>query len=210
MPFKRYTSDDRMVDGPDANARAEAIESLQGAIPDRSARLRLPPRILARITGAGADSATYEWVGITWNSATSAYVDAGSVSHATHGDAREINGATDVAADTRVWLQQIDQADGDPLMIFQSPAAEAGPKVFPVEVAKTGGADGTDSTTATWTYTVASLTGTTLGTGVPVSRPRPNGSMAFGTTYGLAFYDADGDLVLWDAGEVEATTAECE
>jgi hypothetical protein len=76
---------------------------------------------------------------------------------------------------------------------------------FGVTVTKTGGSDGTNTTAASWVYTVAALDGTTLGTSIAVARTRPNGSMTYGTGYGLAFYAADGTLKLWDAGENPAT-----
>ncbi|MGC9260961.1 MAG: hypothetical protein ACP5I8_12930 [Phycisphaerae bacterium] len=87
----------------------------------------------------------------------------------------------------------------------------AGPAMFPVGVSKDGGADGTQTAPATWTYTVTSIDGlTTWGTQVPLARPRPNGSMLPQTTaaaFGMAFTDAAGTLRLWDAGEVQNTTA---
>jgi hypothetical protein len=76
-------------------------------------------------------------------------------------------------------------------------------RIFPVTVEKTGGSDGTKTSAASWTYTVKDLSGTELGTGVSVARPRPYGTVTFQastTGYGLAFYD-NGTLKLWDAGE---------
>jgi hypothetical protein len=87
----------------------------------------------------------------------------------------------------------------------------AGPILFPVRITKDGGADGTQSTPATWTYTVMSIDGVNAwGTQVPIARPRPNGSMIPQTAtpaFGLAFVDASGIPRLWDAGEVQNTTA---
>ena len=87
----------------------------------------------------------------------------------------------------------------------------AGPIIFPVRVSKDGGADGTASSPASWTYTVQSLDGaTTLDAGVALARPRPNGSMLTqnaSPAFGLAFFDSTAALRLWDAGEVPATTA---
>lgn len=86
----------------------------------------------------------------------------------------------------------------------------AWPAMFPVQVKKDGGADGTQTTPATWTYTVLSLDGgQTLGSLTPLARPRPNGSRVVQTAlpaFGMAFYSA-GQLMLWDAGEIPATTA---
>jgi hypothetical protein len=84
-----------------------------------------------------------------------------------------------------------------------------GSATFAVKVEKTGGSDGTSTTAASWTYTVKDLAGTSLGTAVAQSRPRPNGKMTFQTGssgYGTAFYDG-ATLKLWDAGEVEGTGA---
>ncbi len=82
---------------------------------------------------------------------------------------------------------------------------------FLVTVQKTGGSDGTQTAAASWTYTVKDLSGTvTLGTGVGVARPRSNGSMTAqsgSSGVGLAYYDASGNLQLWDAGEVPNTGA---
>lgn len=88
--------------------------------------------------------------------------------------------------------------------------------LFPVKVEKTGGTNGTNTTAASYTYTVRSIGwngtdgGTTLGTGVAVSRPRMNGAVTFqagSTGYGVAFMDGS-TLVLWDAGE-KLNTAGC-
>jgi len=83
--------------------------------------------------------------------------------------------------------------------------------VFAVQVSKDGGADGTATTPASWTYTVKTVDDSiTLGTGVVLARPRPNGSMVVwgaSPAFGLAFYDANGTLRLWDAGEIPATAA---
>jgi hypothetical protein len=72
---------------------------------------------------------------------------------------------------------------------------------FPVKVTKTGGSDGTNTTAASWTYTVKNLDDVELGTGVSLAKPRPYGKMTYGSSHGLAFYDG-ATLKLWDAGEV--------
>lgn len=87
----------------------------------------------------------------------------------------------------------------------------AWPAEFPVQVRKDGGIDGSQTSPATWTYTVLSLDGgQTLGSQVPLARPRPNGSRLVQTAvpaFGLAFFTTAGTLLLWDAGETAATTA---
>lgn len=86
--------------------------------------------------------------------------------------------------------------------------------VFPVKVQNDGGADGDDDDPATYTYTVRTIQwngtsgGAVLGTAVALGRPRPAGKVivqAGSQGYGMAFYDEDGALVLWDAGEIENT-----
>lgn len=80
--------------------------------------------------------------------------------------------------------------------------------MFAVSLTRSGGGDGTQTTPASWAYTVQSLDNSvTLGTNVSLSRARPNGSMiAAASGFGMAFFDASGNLRLWDAGEVPNTT----
>ena len=93
--------------------------------------------------------------------------------------------------------------------------------LFPVLVNKDGGNDGTSSSQANWTYSVWPLGAKEgddpIATEVEVVKPRPAGSLvpqfdedapaSFESEpmYGLAFTGQDGELVLWDAGEVEFT-----
>lgn len=76
--------------------------------------------------------------------------------------------------------------------------------LFAVDIESDGG-DGGDyesgSTPASWTYTVSSLAGEELGTGITPERPRPAVEMLEGGPIGVAYFDTDG-LHLWDAGEV--------
>jgi hypothetical protein len=70
-----------------------------------------------------------------------------------------------------------------------------------VALTQTAGSNGTKTTTASWTYTVKTIdSATTLGTGVALTRSRPNGTASAGTK-GLAYYDGT-TLKLWDAGEI--------
>lgn len=131
---------------------------------------------------------------------------------------RELNGVTGIANNTYVQAYGVGTTSNAIVYVFEyvgliNPAA-----TFAVKVQQTGGSNGTDTTTATYTYTVRTLPwngtsgGETLGTNVPVSRPRPNGLMtvqAGSTGYGLAFRDGS-TLILWDAGEVPDTTVDCE
>jgi hypothetical protein len=74
--------------------------------------------------------------------------------------------------------------------------------VFPVTLAQTGGAQGTNAAAASWTYTVTdTLSGASLGTGIdPVAAPhlwrrRSPGQMSVATA-GLAYYTAAGVLTI--------------
>lgn len=72
--------------------------------------------------------------------------------------------------------------------------------LFPVTVTQTGGSNGSKTSAASYTYTVKTLDGTTIGTSVALAKTRPYGLVTAGSTYGLAFYDGT-TLKLWDAGE---------
>jgi hypothetical protein len=82
-------------------------------------------------------------------------------------------------------------------------------QMFAVKVSNPSGSNGTTTTAANYTYTVKDLAGNTIGTGVALSRPRPNGAVTTQSDgYGVAFYDGT-TLKLWDAGEIPQT-ATCE
>lgn len=126
----------------------------------------------------------------------------------TSNQAYEINGRQGFPANYQVLMWQERANDGSFAYFFAAPNS-----YFPVKIEKTSGSDGTASAPAGWLYTVRTLPwngtsgGATLGTGVGLSRPRPNGGMIFQTGsvgYGEAFYDGS-TLRLWDAGEVPAT-----
>ena len=82
-----------------------------------------------------------------------------------------------------------------------APPAPPKPAVFPVLVQRDGGADGTDTVPAAWTYTVKTLGGLLLKAAVPLAAPRPKGPATTRDGFGEAFHGADGNLQLWDAGE---------
>lgn len=105
------------------------------------------------------------------------------------------------------WAIGVDYVTKKPVIIHVS-GGEGG-KLFGVRLSEPDGFEGDRDNPAEFTYTVHKLDNTTLlGTEVPLIRPRPNGKMIAGTTYGIAFRDA-GVLKLWDAGEIEDTTG-CE
>lgn len=77
--------------------------------------------------------------------------------------------------------------------------------LFGVKISQTGGAQGSKTSAATYTYLVTDITGEIiLGEEVSLARPRPYGrvDVQFDNSFGTAFYDQDGHLRLWDAGEV--------
>ncbi|MGC8560844.1 MAG: hypothetical protein ACP5O1_09215 [Phycisphaerae bacterium] len=86
-----------------------------------------------------------------------------------------------------------------------------GPVIQPVQILTDGGADGSSTASASWTYTIMSLDGSQiLNRQTPLARPRPAGStivQSASPAFGTAFVDAGGTWRLWDAGEVPATTA---
>jgi hypothetical protein len=102
------------------------------------------------------------------------------------------------AANLRVGIDYgVDSTSGLPIIALLPRGT------FPVKIAKDGGAQGTQSAAATWTYTVKTLAGDTIKATVPLARPRPVGTATVQAddSFGLAFY-AGGDIKLWDAGEI--------
>jgi hypothetical protein len=80
---------------------------------------------------------------------------------------------------------------------------------------KDGGADASDGfTKATWTYTIKDLlNGDTLAEDKAPVKPREYGLAEYQTAetaVGMAFYDKDGVIQLWDAGEVIVTADPCD
>jgi len=94
----------------------------------------------------------------------------------------------------------------------------AGRRVVPVEMVQSGGADGTDSGPATWTYTVRDLvTDNTVATDLsPVAAPhrhiRPSVGVMIPATTGLMVHGPDGPTLLWcnEVAEQEACPSEPE
>ena len=82
--------------------------------------------------------------------------------------------------------------------------------IFPVKVTQTGGSAGNKTTQCSFTYTVETINDVQLATVQSPAKKRPSvGKMAApaSDSYGLAFYDEDGDLVLYDANETLAPNA---
>lgn len=97
---------------------------------------------------------------------------------------------------------------GTPVELFYFESGGIG-GFFPVLVTKTGGSDGTSSSTASWTYGVTDQAANSLGTALPQIRPRPNGKMTYQSagSIGVGYYTTAGAFALWDAGEVPTTDA---
>lgn len=171
------------------------------------------PAIITSISGtACAWTAEQPATPGTWATSTS---NGGAPLSGTTGTdpAYEMHGRTWFPANYRTIIYQQWANDGAPTYWFNAPLDG----MFQVTVEKTGGSDGTQTTKATWTYTVRDLTGAiTLGTAKAQTKPRSNGSMTFQastTGIGLAYYSAppysSSTLVLWDAGEVLNTGTGC-
>ena len=88
---------------------------------------------------------------------------------------------------------------------WQEQIAAAG-VLFAVSLTQTGGSNGDKTNAATWTYTVKTLGDIELATGKSPQQTRPNGTMT-AATRGLAYYDADGSLMLAWAFETPGTGA---
>jgi hypothetical protein len=70
-----------------------------------------------------------------------------------------------------------------------------------VRVQQTGGANGSQSSAATYTYSIRQLadisnTGTPIATAVAAANTRPNGAVTVGT-FGLAFFDIGATPPVW-------------
>jgi formylglycine-generating enzyme required for sulfatase activity len=176
--------------------------------------------IPVQLTAAGSVTGSYQWREMEWgNDEQSWHVKYNGRTHADLGEAREVNntgGLTTGTSSPTVFITPSPniRTDMDGEVWEFTVSGSAG--LFPVKVQQTGGSNGTNTTAATYTYTVRSIAwngstgGSTLGTGVAVTRPRMNGAVTVqsgSTGYGVAFMDGS-TLVLWDAGE-KLNTAGC-
>lgn len=160
------------------------------------------------VRAAAGSNATYGISENRWRSAEAASGETASTNiHAALNLNEYLSGSHTLPVGTPAWVFQIydggTTTDGPQRrLVFASPQSAT---MIGVRVTKDGGANGSKTTAASWTYTVKDLSSTTtFGHNVPVRKPRPNGKMNFGTVYGTAFYDA-GILILWDAGEYPDT-----
>ena len=215
----------RIVDAVNTDASLIAAGGLNthriysaGSAISGSPRFRGYPMVVVQITAADAGGGKYAGHLFSGNSTAAAGTDISMPEGLS--DSRNVNalivnipetsaGHRLLSGSFHIGLKAGMTAESPPRMIvlIDSP----GPVLFPVRINKDGGADGTQSSPATWTYTVTSIDGLiTWGTQQPLARPRPNGSMLPQTgspAFALAFVDAAGILRLWDAGEIQNTTA---
>ena len=76
------------------------------------------------------------------------------------------------------------------------------PVLMPVTLTQTGGSAGNASTECSFTYTVTSLGGTTLLTGASPVWNRPALGKMIAATYGTAYVNASGTVILYQVDEV--------
>lgn len=91
--------------------------------------------------------------------------------------------------------------------------AEASFIIFPVSLSQNGGNGGSATTTCSYTYDVTDdRDGTEIATDLtPVAAPRPSNVKMIAGTQGIAYYDDNGDVVLYSViDEVPDYTDECE
>ncbi len=79
------------------------------------------------------------------------------------------------------------------------------PILFPVLLTQTGGSAGSGTAACSFTYTVADIYGTSLGTGVALAHRQAVYGKITAATSGVAYYDAAGAVILWSCNEVAAT-----
>lgn len=98
---------------------------------------------------------------------------------------------------------------GTPVLIWINETSAAAKKIPITIVRQSGGADGDDTTYASWGYDFADMEGNSLGLASPVLKhrlsfgsvtPAEDGSTADGIDYG------DGTFAIWDVSEIYATT----
>jgi hypothetical protein len=75
---------------------------------------------------------------------------------------------------------------------------------YRVNLTQTGGSTGTQTTTASWVYTAALLSGANVGTSLSPEDPRPNGTRAAATA-GIGYFNASNVFVLSRAFEKPGT-----
>jgi hypothetical protein len=200
----------KFVSGPGAdklNLYADAINAMQQGIRPAVQIFGGPGRpIVAKVTAL--DGTEYDWIEVELDvdGAWSEKVD--GVTSDVLATAQELNLSEDVPIDSIVQIFSALGGTGETTYWFNF---SAGAAMFPVKVEQTGGANGTSTTPASYTYTVRSLGAVVLGTGVVVSRPRDDGAVTVqsgSSGYGVAFYDGTA-LKLWDAGEKAQSATEC-
>lgn len=95
--------------------------------------------------------------------------------------------------------------NGDPAWVCEGFPRD---QLIRVNLSQTGGSDGDNTSAPTYTYTVTTRDGTQLLTGASPELARPSGAV-FPATFGEAYFNDDGDAVLWRAHEMPETV-ECD
>jgi hypothetical protein len=161
------------------------------------------PSFWAQLTGgAPANAGRYSWKKQIFDGF--AFIDPDPVEVETAFTAIEVN-ALNGLTDRYVRLTFNGYDGSDPPKPLYTFSATPSPVLFAVKVAQVGGANGTGTTAATYTYDLRDVrTNNVIGSAVALARPRANGAVTVGSTYGTAFYDGL-TIKLWDAGEIPAT-----
>ncbi|MDE2101256.1 MAG: hypothetical protein KGL39_28680, partial [Patescibacteria group bacterium] len=119
-----------------------------------------------------------------------------------------VSRAESLASGTIVYVMELPASAGATspnYLILGSSAAS----LFPVTLTQSGGSNGSQTSAATYTYIVKSISGTTLGT-TGTTPIQPTWARDFGSvntaTHGTAYYDDSGNLVLYQADETPTTS----
>jgi hypothetical protein len=223
---KNWRPGDDIRDNEHHDATVRAVRRMAGAdaTGDAEQRARFAP-LLARVTTAGpAGEANYTderyWVKLAWVDGPSDkdVEDAAEpLSFTSYGEpkqgehpiiftatnlAEQVGGSHVLYENTPVWVFPI--YDGGDPSTLRSVFVNTPESVLLVNLAQTGGAQGTSTTAPTWTYT-ATLNGSTLGTVLSPLRARPIGFFSAATRgYGIF---GSGGFVLLEAWETEGAEA---
>lgn len=151
--------------------------------------------------GTGASGGKYKWKKVTPDAG--GLVDTASplISSGADFTARDINDTKGIAAGTRVEVRFVGyDGDGKACYLFDV----GGPGgIFVVNLAQSGGAEGTQTTAATYTYNVTSESGVALSASpMAPERPRIRKGRVTAATQGYGRFKGDGTFALVEAWEV--------
>lgn len=214
QPNGRDVAIEPFVPGETLSARKlNAVrEAALGGIPQDGYVMPEDPGLVfpAKITGQTISGGTYAyyWEEVEQTGATTWAKKQGGregkVSTPSSTWARELNGWQATYTNLRVNMVEALDSTGTVRYYFAAPMINV---PFMVTCQVDGGANGTNFSAPTYTYTVKTLDGSaTLGTGVTVSHRRltVGAVVANVSTFGpgLAYYNTANGLVLWDANEM--------